>query len=555
MKDNRKKDQTEEKRRLCERAYGLFSEFRSAYAAEWRRLENCERMYRGDHWHDVPLADRNEPRPVTPVIQSTIENMKAELLDRVPEAVIAPESPADTDVASVIEAIVRQNHDADGYAKEYRKLVHDLLVGGYCVQEVGYDNALNSGLGGAFIRHVDARSILFDPLASDVQESRGVFKISLKTRDYVHAHFPESAPFLTADAFGTPDAVEDGILHGDRTNAMLFIEYWWREYDAEADRYSVHMAQIAGNRVLTDSRDLKPDGFFEHGLYPFVLTTLYERKGSCLGLGVVDMFETQQKYADKLDQIVLKNALMASHNKLLVTEASGFDLDDLRDWSKEVHRGESLNGVTWFSTPPLPAYIIGYIESIREGIKQESGANDFSRGMTNGGVTAASAISAMQEMSNKRSRMIARTLHESFRDAVRLEIGVEREFNFFTRTVNVTIDGELKEMTFESAMLMRRAPGNVFLPVEFCISVKAQRETKYSAMSQNELVMKMLQSGMMKPEQAVELMVFEGKDQLLKELREQSKQQAQAQQQAQSQQQAQQQQPQAKSGRSLLAGK
>ncbi|HQQ40036.1 MAG TPA: hypothetical protein PLR57_00875 [Clostridia bacterium] len=512
--------QTDEKRILCEKAYGLFREFRGAYVQEWQRLENCERMYRGDHWHDVPVTDRNEPRPVTPILQSTIENIKSELMDRVPEAVILPESPADADVARVIEAIIRQNHDADGYSKEYRKLVHDLLVGGYCVQEVGYDSTLNSGLGGAFIRHVDARSILFDPLATDMQESRAVFKISLKTREYLLAHFPKAAPFFTADAFGTPDAVQDEYLRGERSDAMLFVEYWWRDYDAETDRTSVHMAQIAGNVVLTDSRDVKPEGYYEHGFYPFIITPLFVRKGSCLGLGFVDMFETQQRYADKLDQIVLKNALMASHNKLLVTEASGFDVDDLRDWSKEVHRGESLGGVTWFSTPPLPAYIIGYIESIREGIKQESGANDFSRGMPDGGVTAATAISALQEMSNKRARMIARSLHESFRDAVRFEIEVEREFNFFTRRVNVTVDGKVQERSFESVMLMRRAPGSVYLPLEFCISVKAQQETRYSAMSQNELILQMLQNGIVRPEQAVELMVFEGKDQLLKQLRE-----------------------------------
>ena len=514
-------DQGQAKRALCEKAYGLFREFRGAYVSEWQRLENCERMYRGDHWHDVPQLDRNEPRPVTPIIQSTVENIKAELLDRVPEAVILPESPKDGDVAHVIEAIIRQNHDADGYVKEYRKLVHDLLVGGYCVQEVGYDTTLNAGLGGAFIRHVDTRSILLDPLATDAQESRAIFKISLKTREYIESRFPKSAPFLTADAFGN-DAVEDGILHGDRNGAMLFLEYWWREFDAETERSTVHMAQIAGNQVLSDSRDTKPEGMFEHGMYPFVITTMFVRKGSCLGLGLVDMFETQQRYADKLDQIVLKNALMASHNKLLVTEASGFDTEDLRDWSREVHRGESLNGVTWFSTPPLPSYIIGYINSIREGIKQESGANDFSRGTANGGVTAASAIAAMQEMSNKRARMMARLLHESFRDAVRFEIDVEREFNFFTRRVNVTINGETQERTFESAMLVKKAPGNALLPIEFYISVKAQQETKYSAMSQNELALRMLQSGMMTPQQAVELMVFEGKDQLLKQLKEQS---------------------------------
>jgi hypothetical protein len=280
------------------------------------------------------------------------------------------------------------------------------------------------------------------------------------------------------------------------------------------------MAQLAGGAVLADSRDYKPEGYFDHGQYPFVLTPLFVRKGSCLGYGIVDMFKTQQLYSDKLDQIVLKNALMASHNKLLVTEASGFDTEDLRDWSKEVHRGESLNGVTWFSTPPLPAYIIGYIENIREGIKQESGANDFSRGMPTGGITAASAISALQEMSNKRSRTISRILHEAFRDAVRLEIQVEREFNFFTRQVSVTIEGETRRMDFESAMLVNFLPGQVAIPIEFLITIKAQQESKSTAASQNELVLRMLQSGVMRPEQAVELMVFDGKEQLLKQLKE-----------------------------------
>ena len=92
---------------------------------------------------------------------------------------------------------------------------------------------------------------------------------------------------------------------------------------------------------------------------------------------------------------MLKNAFMASRNKLLVTQSSGFDEEDLKDWSKEVHRGESLNGITWFSTPPLPSYLLGYIGRIREDIKEESGANDSSRGNFRQGVTAASAIQAL----------------------------------------------------------------------------------------------------------------------------------------------------------------
>ena len=71
-----------------EQLYTLFNEYRSAYAAEWERLDRCERVYRGEHWQDVPVQDENEPRPVTPVIQSTIENVRADLMDQMPEAIV-----------------------------------------------------------------------------------------------------------------------------------------------------------------------------------------------------------------------------------------------------------------------------------------------------------------------------------------------------------------------------------------------------------------------------------------------------------------------------------
>ena len=55
-------------------------------------------------------------------------------------------------------------------------------------------------------------------------------------------------------------------------------------------------------------------------------------------------------------------------------------------------------------------------------------------------------------------------------------------------------------------------------------------------MLSRELALKLLQSGVMTPEQTVELMVFEGKDQLLKQMKEQREQAAtQAKEQAQPQ--------------------
>ena len=508
----------EKKEALRSRAYALFEEFRSAYANEWRRLEHAERMYCGDHWHDVPQLDPNEPRPVTPVIQSTVENIAADLMDALPEAVITPQTAEDARAARVVEALIRENHDAACYEREYRRMVHDLLVGGYAIQEMGYDPSLNGNLGGAFIRHTDNRGILFDPLCTDIQDGRAVFKFALRTREWLAARFPEYDG--SEDGYVKEPFAEDAHITGDRSKTALLIEYWWREYDADAGVCRVHMAQLAGGKVLTDSRDLKPEGYYAHGQYPFFVTPLFQRRGSPLGLGLVDLFEGQQRYADKLDQIILKNALMASHNKLLITEASGFDADDLRDWAKDVHKGEQLGGISWFATPPLPAYILQYTRNMHESIKEESGANDFSRGGTAGGITAASAIAALQEMSSKRARMASRQLHESYRDAVRMEIEVEREFNLLPRVVSFMENGEVKREVFDGKLLSKPLPDGRTLPLEFTISIKVQKENRWSVLSHNELILQMVQLKMLSPAQAVELMHFDGREQVLRAARE-----------------------------------
>lgn len=508
---------------LAVRAYALFDSFRNAYAPEWQRLDKCERLYRGEHWQDVPMDDPNEPRPMTPVIHSTVENVAADLADDLPCAVITPENNVNARIAKIVEAVIARNHDAASYDVEYQKLIHDLLVAGCCVQEVGYDSAENGGLGGAFIRHTDVRCIMFDPLACDIQDGRAVFKFSLRSKEWIEQHFPDKAGELDDDLIACSYLPEDGTIKPDRKDAMLLIEYWRREYDSESDSFSVHMALLCGGVVLRDSQSVKPEGYFAHGQYPFIVTTLYPRKGSALGFGLCDLFEGQQRYADKLDQIVLKNALMASRNKLLVTEASGFDADDLADWSREVHRGESLSGVSWFSTPPLPAYITDYIARLHENVKEEGGANDSSRGSANNNVTAASAIYALQEASTKRTRMSSQRLHEAFRKAVRMEIEVEREFNFYLRPVVVTEDGTEREELFNSADMTACTDG-MSLPIEFYVSIKAAKKSRFKASAQNEIAMQLLSMGAIQAEQAVELMVFDGKQQVLSQIAERKKQ-------------------------------
>jgi hypothetical protein len=494
-------------------AYTLFDEFRQAYESEWTRLNKNESYYLGQHWDNM-TTETDDPQPMTPVIFSTVENLEADMVDNYPEAIIRPEAPEDQEIAEIISALIKQNHDAAHYQEEYQLLAHDLLVGGWCCQEVGYDPEMNHGLGGAFIRYVDNHMILFDPQVNNIQNGRAVFIIAPRTKQWLEQKYPEFAGQFAVDSFRLE---EDDQIKRDDSKGILQIEVWWKSWVQEGDsgRWTVHMAQMAGRKLLKDSRDEKPDGYFSMGEYPFIVTTDYRRRNSSLGYGIPDMFGKAQEYSDKLDSIVMKNAAMASHNKLLNTTASGFNTDDLRDWSKDVHEGTSLNGLTWFPTPPLPQYVMSLAESVRQSIKEESGANDFSRGNSIAGVTAASSIQLLQDMSSKRSRKLAMRMHEAFKKAVRYEIEFEREFNVLPREVLLTIDGEQRTATFESSMMERQTALGNDIPIEFVISIKGVRENRWQVASHNELMLQMASTGIITPDQTVELMEFEGKEQVL----------------------------------------
>lgn len=520
--DNSKKGKMLKDPDFVRKVYALYKEYESAYSAERARIDRCELYYNNKHWDEVTKKDSNEPRPVTPSLHSAIESAQAEFIDRFPQVSILPQTKEDTAVAEIVSALIQKNHDAAHYKKEYGHLVHDLLVSGYCVQEVGYDVRANRGLGGAFIRHVDVYNIMFDPLATkDIQDSRGIFKVFPRTIESIEQEYPAYQGEISTDSTVVP---RDKTITFDNTKSVMFLEYWWREFDPEmyegVGGSRVHMAQLAGQQILGDSRIERPQGYFADGEYPFVVTYLFERKGTPLGYGMVDVHGDQQMMADKLDQQVAINAVMAGKPKLLIAESSGFDVDDLRDFSKQVHKGNSTNGVEWLVTPPLPNYLLTHIETKRQNMYETSGANDVSQGNMNAGVTSARAIASLQSASNKRTRTVSDRMMDDFKCVVNKEIEAERDFNVVTREVLIKKEGEQQRAAFDSKMLWRKTETGADVPMEFEISIKVEVENKWSTEVHNDFILRAVEAGVLTKEEGFELMIIDGKDAILAKMKE-----------------------------------
>ena len=168
------------------------------------------------------------------------------------------------------------------------------------------------------------------------------------------------------------------------------------------------------------------------------------------------------------------------------------------------------------------------LESAIRELRETSGNTETANGTMNVGVTAASAIAALQEASGKGSRDSTRASYLAFGEIIELCIELIRQFYTLPRQFRIAgaLGGE-DFISYSNAALLPRAqlgPGGLFLGMSqpvFDVKVAAQKRNAYSRLSQNELAMELYRLGLFEDGRelqalgCLELMEFDGKDALM----------------------------------------
>lgn len=508
--------------------YALYDEYRQdKFDREWKRLEENTKIYNGDHWstfgQDNP--DNELIRPSIPTITSAIENLKADYNDEFPEAIIVRESVPSEELAKVLTTVVREELDTCGFELEYGAKVQDVLQDGWGCWEIGYDPDANEGMGGSYIRTVMNKNFMCDPHVKNLQDGRACFKIDVKPKYWFKQHYPDLYP-LMSNGGKYEDVNHENKT--DRTNpsddrTFMLLECWVRIYNPNTQRHEIHFAKVAGHQLLELSSEAYPNGYYSHGMYPFIVTALYPQRGTELGIGLVDMFKDAQRYSDKAMQIILANLYRAAKPRLIIDKNYLDDEKAALDFRNEVIyvKGNLQGAYAWQQPQPLPNTAFTSIDYLTGTIKNESGTNDQSRGQTGAGVTAAHAITALQEMSTKRSRMGAQRLHHSFRKAVVMLLSVLREKQIVPRIVGITVDGEAKSVSFDRKWFDEQMQQGNGTPVVPFVTVKSARQTRYSKMMHNELIIQAMQAtqGTTDPVLMFEAFEYDEKENILDTIR------------------------------------
>lgn len=491
---------------------------------------------------------KQQIEPKSAWLFNSIANKHADAMDSFPRPNILPREANDREQAENLSAIIPVVLDQCEFEKTYSSVVWDKLITGTGIYGVFWNKEKLNGLGDIDIQRVDILNLFWQPGIKDIQDSRYLFNTALIDNDILESTYPELRGKLGGDSmFVKKRSQEDNI---DTSNMSLVVDVYYKL--KQHGRTVLHYCKYCGDTILystendshEDDKGRSPStsGLYDHGLYPFVFDVLYPNSDSPAGFGYIDIGADAQNFIDRLGQSILKNTMASSAPRFLHRQGSGINKEQMADLTQEIieYTGDSDAIIPIPSKGLDSAVLQAYHDKIDE-IKEVTGNRDIQTGGTTAGVTAASAIAAMQEAGSKLSRDGSKASYRQFRQIILLCIELIRQRYDIARSFRITgTDGGYDFITFSNEKIALQpqseadANGNPSafgvgvgyrLPL-FDVEITAEKQSPYSRISQNELMLQLYQLRMFDPtmsDQAIaclEGMDFDGKEEVIKKISE-----------------------------------
>ena len=526
-KDNRTWEE-----RLAE-ALQTLNEYKAGKASLEQRVIEAERYYRMHNW-----AGKQRERKQYGVktnsgwLFNSCMVKHSDAMDNFPEPNVLAREQSDEGTAKMLSEVLPCVLELNDYEDIYDRIWWDKLVKGTGVVCVSWDPDMSNGIGDVSVSRVDILNCYWDPAAEDIQQSRNFFCVALVSNEQLEEEYGDLVKDKLGSANFTPGMYAYETTHSTADKSAVIDWYYKRDG-------ILHLCKFVENIVLYASEDderYAERGYYDHGLYPFVFDPLYPMEGSPAGMGHVDLCRDAQDYIDRVDSAVLDSALINSRPKHFINNAGGVNESEIMDPEKPlVHVNGS--GAIQDSVMPYPKSELNgiYVQVLSNKIselREISGSTAAAQGGSPAGVTAYSAIAALQEASSKPSRDIIRAGYRRYKEICYMMIELFRQFYDVPRTIRITGGaGQAQYVPFDNSMLgPQEQPGVAGvdfaerMPV-FDIKIRAAKQTAYSRMAQNELAKELYGMGMFAPQNAdsalmvLDMMSFEGKDAIEEKIR------------------------------------
>lgn len=494
------------------------------------RIVEDDQWWRQRHWNVIPEQGTTQLKTKSAWLVNVVLSKHADAMDATPEANCLPRAEDDKEEARRLSKILPVVMDEAEFTDAWEDCWWRKLKCGTGVYGVFWDKSKHNGLGDVAIRAVDPLKLYWEPGVTRLQDSRNLFLLELVDNEVLEEQYPELKGKL-----GGKDVQVKEYYHDDHINTAdkSPVVDWYYKKNA-GGKSILHFVKFVGEHVLyaTENDPQRTDtGLYDHGLYPFFADVLFPEEGTPAGYGYIDLCKDAQRQIDLMNNAIVANCVAAATPRWIKRGDDGVNEEEYADWTKPfVHVQGSIddNAMRQITVTPLSGNYLNILESKINEMKETSGNRDVNNGGTAAGVTAASAIAAMQEQSGKLSRDQIRTSYNTFKDVVSCCIELIRQFYDAPRQFRITGENGQEEFVFydnanlNPALFVDEATGTTTtLKPLFDLKVTAQKATEYSKMAQNELALQLYQLGMFAPNNAdpalatLEMMDFDGRDEVM----------------------------------------
>lgn len=497
-----------------------------------QRIIDNEQWYKLRHW-ECMRDKKQQVQPTSAWLFNSLANKHADAMDNFPSPNILPREEGDKGEAEMLSSIIPVILEQNDFEETYDNVQDYRLKSGTGVYGIFWDNEKMNGLGDISILKADLINLFWEPGITDIQRSRHLFHVELADNDLLEQEYPQLRGKLSSSSIDLSKYVYDDTV--DTSTKSAVVDWYYKK--RQNGRNVLHYCKYVNDVVLfatENDPEMAERGWYDHGQYPFVFDPLFSMEGTPCGFGYIDVGKDTQAYIDRANQAIMQNMLANAKPRHFIRSDGSVNEAEYADTTKDfIHVDGSLgqDSILPVQGKPLNNVYIQVLHDKIDELKETTGNRDISTGGTTSGVTAASAIAAMQEAGSKLSRDHNKASYRAFRKVVLMVIELIRQFYDLPRCFRIIGEnGTARFVEYSNENLKPQMQGiemgvdmGYRLPL-FDVEITAQKASPYSKMSQNELALQFFGAGFFNPQMSdqalacLEMMDFDRKQGIMQRI-------------------------------------
>lgn len=460
----------------------------------------------------VPPAPYWRSRPVFNRIRPIVRKELAKLTAQKPSATVVPSTSEDKDLqaSQAGEQIWDSTYRDKKLKIIFRMAVFWSIVTGNGFVKHYWDptaKTVDGDEGDICFTNVTPFNLFVpDLLATDIEDQPYVIHLQTRSVDWVKLNMGIDVPPDTQEA---TDILNDSFLNlvgagGMRKDSVIVYEVWVKPNQVK------FMPKGGMFTIVGDCLHQFVEGNpYDHQQYPFTQVP-YMPTGRFYGDSVVnDLISVQREYNRTRGQLIENKNTMGSI-KLIAAEGS------INVAKINTAPGQAIEYKLGYPPPnvvppvPMPNYIPQEIDRLLAEFSDLTGQHDVSNGQPPPGVTAATAISFLQEQDETVLAATFQSIEEAYEKMAFQTLCYVKQYWTMPRTVRVTgPNNQFSVLAFRGSDIA----GNTNIRIEAGSALPTSKAAKQA------LLMDLMSQGFLPPEKGLELMDIGGVQRLYDQLR------------------------------------